>query len=143
MIKRIKPAQFADNLVYCYAKFDRMDQCYRLDTKTIPDFDLHEFATLIIKEEPDLAKEATSSDNPYYEKVMLPALLKYMANSTDKELRQDFDEAWLEGITRYLEATMQYLIDDQCRERVSSEKYSGGYTPRMNKDNGETRWGIK
>lgn len=140
--KRITPAQFSDSLVYCYAKFDSMSQCYILNTHNIPDFDLHELATLLIKEEPELAHEATSVDNPYYEKLMLPALIKYMANSTDKELRTDFDYAWLEGITKYLEQRMQSLINDQCRERISSERHSYNYIPKPKTNDEQTDWRI-
>jgi hypothetical protein len=106
--------QFVDSLVFHYAKFDKLSEQYHLSTQSVPEFDLHELASLLIKNDPALAMEATGIDNPHYERIMLPALLEHLEYSTDKTLRNDFDEAWLSGITLYLEKTMQNLIDDQC-----------------------------
>lgn len=108
--------ELADLLVFHYSKYESKQ--YLLNVRNIPEFDLHELASLIINEDIELAREATSCDNPHYESLMLPALVKHMRNSTDATLRNDFDEAWLEGITLYLERTMQNLIDDHCRERA-------------------------
>jgi hypothetical protein len=134
--------QLADTLVFHYSKYDSFSNNYSLSIKNIPEFDLHELASLIIKEEPELAKEATSVDNPHYETLMLPALIKHMECSTDKSLRNDFDEAWLEGITLYLERTMQNLIDDQCRERAFRQREASNYYPIPNRNTGEIEWRI-
>lgn len=114
--------ELADLLVFHYSKYDSLSKQYILNVRNIPEFDLHELASLIMHEDTELAKEATSFDNPHYERTMLPALINHMKSSTDNTLRNDFDEAWLEGITLYLERTMQNLIDDHCRERSFRQK---------------------
>jgi hypothetical protein len=134
--------QLASMLVFHYSTYHSRSKSYLLNIKNIPEFELHELAALLIKEEPELAKEATSVDNPYYETIMLPALLKHMECSTNNALRNDFDEAWLDGITLYLEQTMQNLIDDQCRERAFIQKESTNYYPVQNRNTGEIEWRI-
>lgn len=134
--------QLADTLIFHYSKYDSFSKRYVLDTKSIPEFDLHELAALIIKEDPELAKEATSVDNPHYETLMLPALLAHMECSTDKALRNDFDEAWLEGITLYLDRIIQNLIDDQCKERSFRQRESKNYYPIPNRQTGEIEWRV-
>lgn len=130
--------ELADSFVFHYSKYDSLSKKYLLNVKSIPEFDLHELASLIIGEDIELAREATSCDNPHYESIMLPALINHMRNSTDATLRNDFDEAWLEGITLYLERTMQNLIDDHCRERAFRQRESHGYHSIQNRQTGET-----
>jgi len=114
--------ELADLLVFHYSKYDNLSKQYLLNVRNIPEFDLHELASLIMNEDIDLAREATSFDNPHYETLMLPALINHMSKSTDTTLRNDFDDAWLEGIILYLERIMQNLIDDHCRERAFRQK---------------------
>ncbi len=134
--------ELADSLVFHYSKYDSFSKKYILNVRNIPEFDLHELASFLIKEDIELGREATSCDNPYYESMMLPALIKHMGRSTDASLRNDFDEAWLEGITLYLERTMQNLIDDHCRERAFRQQESQGYHPIQNRETGEIEWRI-
>lgn len=130
---------FVDSLVFHYAKFDKLSEQYQLSTQSIPDFDLHELVSLLIKNDPALAMEATGVDNPHYGTLMLPALVMHMQESTNKTLRNDFDEAWLKGITLYLEKTMQSLIDDQCQERLIHEM---GTYPTRNRKTNELEWRV-
>lgn len=134
--------ELADLLVFHYSKYDSLSKRYILSVKSIPEFDLHELASLIINEDVELGKEATSCDNPYYEPMMLPALTRYLSNSTSATFRNDFNETWLEGITLYLERTMQNLIDDQCRERAFRQNESRNYYPMPNRNTGEIEWRI-
>ena len=135
-------SQLADLLVFHYSKYDNSAKQYSLNIKNIPEFDLHELAALIMSEDADLAASAVGFDNPHYETTMLPALIKHMKFSTDLALRNDFDEAWLEGITLYLERTMQNLIDDQCRERAFYQAEQRNYYPIPNRNTGEIEWRI-
>lgn len=133
--------QMADLLVFHYSKYDSYSGQYYLNIESVPEFDLNELASLIIKEDMELGREATSCDNPNYETTMLPALIKYLSNPTDLTARNDFDDAWLEGTTKYLHRTMQNLVDDQCRERAFRCKERSNYLlPTHNRETGNIEW---
>src|SRR5688572_25641256 len=132
--------QFADHLVFHYAKLDKLSGSYSIDIHSIPDFDLHELASLLMAEDNELVMEATSIDNPWYEKIMLPALLQHMQNSSDRDKKEDFNKAWKQGILNYLEKKMQQILDEQCSERLYSEKAAEDFYPFTRPDNGELFW---
>lgn len=88
----------------------------------IPDFDLHELASLIIASDHNYASEATGYDNPAYEKKMLPALTKYLADTTDKDNTIAFQEAWRDGVTAYLMDVMEELLNQEISD---SDGYEG------------------
>ena len=132
--------EFADHLVFHYAKYNAADGGYSLDISKISDFDRHEFAAIIMASDDGYANEATGCDNPWYDKIMLPALLSYLKNSTDKDAQIEFNKAWLEGVSKYFEDTMQELIDEKCNERLHEEHNEHGYYGHISRQTGELEW---
>lgn len=114
---------FARDLVYHYSKLDKVSGCYTLTQSDIPEFDLYELSALIIKQDKDYALEATSVDNPEYLKSMLPALTKYLSNSTDKAIQYDFNQTWVKGIYSYLKRAIGNLLSDMLDEYNDDKGY--------------------
>lgn len=131
-------SNFAEHLAFHYAKHD--GDVYTLFVSDIAEFDLHEFAAIIMASDDGYANEATGCDNPWYEKAMLPALLRYLKNSTDKDEQIEFNKAWREGVTKYFETTMQELIDDACNNRLHSEMNDAGYHGHIDRNHGDFVW---
>lgn len=100
------------SLVNNYSKFDKDDKKYFIDLTFIPDFDLDSLAAYLINENHHLSNEATSSDNPLYDKVMRPALFKFM-NSTHRDDQVEFARAWKEGVTNYCLGEIKDLLDNE------------------------------
>src|SRR5690242_9845377 len=99
MIKHSKETiAIAKTIVTSYANYSQRDNLYVLDTIKIPDFDLSELAASLLQDDPLLASEATGADNPAYANKMLPALLDYLKNPTDKDTKIEFLSAWREGV---------------------------------------------
>ncbi len=111
-----KTKRFAYSLVATYAKFNTDVKAFDLDYQDVPDFDLHELAAYVMSDSPELAGEATSVDNPNYERTMQPTLYIFMLDSTNRSKEADFAKAWRDGITVYLKDTMQSLLSDALQE---------------------------
>lgn len=103
---------YAHRIVCDHAAYNDDIGQYDLTVSDLPDFIRHEFAAKIMSAESDYANEATGADNIAYEKTMLPALLKFLQNTTDRDLEIEFTNAWRDGITSYVTEKMQELIDD-------------------------------
>lgn len=103
---------FAQDCVNHYATYESCDDFYDLDVEELPDFVQHEFAALIMAHDSMLASEATGPDNKHYDNKMLPALLRYLKDSTDKDEGIEFKNIWRDCVTDYLKSTMQGLIED-------------------------------
>jgi hypothetical protein len=131
---------FAGNLVFHYATYNNFSGCYELDLSDIEDFDLHEFAQVIMSSDNMLAAEATSPDNISYEKIMLPALLAHLKDTTDRDNEIEFIKIWREGVTSYFSNIMQELINEHCNNRIHSEHNEEGFYAHKRPDNGETYW---
>ena len=129
--------EFAEHLVYHHAKYDDR---YSLDINNVYEFDKHEFAAIIMASDDGYANEATSCDNPWYETIMLPALLSYLKNSTDKDAQIEFNKAWLQGISKYFEEMMQTIINEKCRERLQREHNENSYYGHISRQTGEVEW---
>lgn len=110
----------ADDIVSHYSTFDKFDNMYYLSIDNIPDFDLHELSSFLMLENTDLASEATGYDNPAYLEKMLPAQIKYLSNSTNKDEEIEFIRCWKEGVTDYLKDLMNELLQDAV-ERMNKE----------------------
>jgi len=104
--------RFARDCVNNYATFDNCDEFYSLEVTELPDFMQHEFAALIMAHKDYYAAEATGPDNKYWDSKMLPALNKYLSNSTDKDAQIEFNDVWRDCVTDYMTKEMQALIDD-------------------------------
>jgi hypothetical protein len=114
--------KFAYSLVSVYSKFKF--HTYTLDINDISEFDLNEFASLLIKNDPSLASEATGSDNPLWETKMLPALRKYLSRSDDKDEEREYLRVWTTSITSYFIPMIQEMLDAQLVEYSFDRKFS-------------------
>lgn len=103
---------FAKECVNHYATYANTDEFYSLDVSDLPDFILHEFAALIVAQHDYYGVEATGPDNKHWDKRMLPALTKYLANSTDPDAQIEFSNEWRDCVADYMTGHMQQLIDD-------------------------------
>ncbi len=115
---------FAQECIEHYAKFDSGNGFYSLDVYELPDFVQHEFAALIFTDDEALASESSGPDNKHWDKKMLPALMKYLKNSTDKDEAIQFNTIWRDCITDYVSYRMQELLDDCMSDFNSDHGYS-------------------
>ncbi len=102
----------ASELAHHYATFDTTIKQYIINLSDLADFDRHELAASMMSEDDSLSSEATGLDNPAYTEKMLPALLHFMQNSTDKDEEIEFAREWKEGVTSYFTNHMQELLDE-------------------------------
>lgn len=109
-LKKVTIQDFSDTITDMYAK-DCQDDGYQLHVEDLPDFIQQEFASLILSIAHDLASESTGPDNEYFDKKMLPSLIKYLRDISNKDLEIDFITSWRDGVTRYLHNQMQMYID--------------------------------
>jgi len=98
---------FVTSLINNYCQYDNLSETYEIDINDIESDDLYKLCSLIMQDNPDLAIEATSIENPEYEKSMLPALKYCMANNS-----LSFEITWQEGILSYLRKRIIGLLDD-------------------------------
>jgi hypothetical protein len=115
---------FAHECVEQYSKYDGGDGFYSIELYDLPDFVLHEFAALIFADDEALAIEATGPDNKHWDKKMLPALMKYLKNSTDKDEAIHFNTVWRDCVADYVSYRMQELLDDCMGDFNSDHGYS-------------------
>lgn len=101
---------YVNNLVLNHAKRDYYSEQYELSVDDLSDFELNELSALIIKDIPYLSCEATSPDNKAYDEYMLPALLTYMSDITNKDNEIEFNQAWKRGITEYVSYFIKELL---------------------------------
>lgn len=115
---------FVKDCVHHYAKFDNSDEFYTLNVQDLPDFVQNEFAAIIMLDDTTLAAEATGPDNSFWDSRMLPALTKYLQNSTDKDEEIEFRTIWRDCVTAYFFGHMQHLLDE-CLDDYNDDE---GYT---------------
>lgn len=108
--------QHARDLVCDYCEFDNTNNQYDLPLQELPDFILYRFASHILECEPEYAYEAVGPDNPAFLPTMLPKLIRYISNITDKDIEIEFVNAWREGVTSYMHNKMQELLSDALSE---------------------------
>jgi hypothetical protein len=107
---------YARQVVDWYAKKDE-DGIFFLGIKTMPELVRCEFAATLIKCERDFASEACGSDNgQIWKDLMVPALIKMLENSTNKDVKDDFAIIFQHGVTCYLQKVMQEIINDVLTE---------------------------
>lgn len=133
MNKQIR--SFANDLVSHYAIFDNCDGFYTLDVQDLPDFVQNEFAAMLMNEDNALAVEATGPDNKHWDSKMLPALTRYLQNSTDKDEGIEFNNVWRDCVTSYLESTIQKIIFEALND------YNGASLSSVK--NGNYYYGIR
>lgn len=116
MIYSKKTIRFVDNIILDYSHFDNNDNRYDLSLNKVPDFLLHELCACLMKDEPELGFEATSPNNPHYEQKMLPALITYLSDVTEKDNEIEYLCEWKKGIYKYLSKFIDELIEDRVSE---------------------------
>lgn len=109
---------FAKECVSHYAKFDKIDGFYSVDVDDLPKFVKHEFAAMLISEDEALASEATGADNHHWQTKMLPALTRYLKNSTSKDEAIEFNNTWRDCVADYVSNQMQDLLDGAINENI-------------------------
>jgi hypothetical protein len=132
--------RFVEDVISDYAKYDGDSDSYHVDIDDLPDFTRYEFAVKMMSLDDMLASEATGPDNPDYEKKMLPALTRYLMNSTDRDEEIEFCNAWREGVSAYFNNTFQELLDEYGHTKRCDEMHDAGFHQRMMPDNGEVYW---
>lgn len=107
---------FAKECVSHYAKFDKLDGFYSLDIHQLPEFVQNEFAAIIMSDDNMWASEATGPDNKHWHSKMLPALTRYLKNSTNQDEAIEFHNTWRDCVTDYVSDKMQELVDDSISD---------------------------
>jgi hypothetical protein len=115
---------FATECVDHYATYEKCDDFYSLDVYDLPDFVQHEFAALIMAHDECYAIEATGPDNKHWQSKMLPALTRYLKNSTDRDEGIEFKNVWRDCVADYVNHIMQRLIDEALQEFNSDLGYT-------------------
>lgn len=122
MNKQLK--NFAYQCVSHYATYNKLDDFHSLAVSDLPDFIKHEFAAMIMAEDESYASESTGSDNKHWNSKMLPALMRYLKNSTDKDEAIEFNNIWRDCVADYASSYMQELIDQELAEFNSDLGFS-------------------
>lgn len=104
---------FADHIVSYYSTYNKLSEQYVLSSGDIADFDIHELCAFIMSDNEDAAYEANSIDNPYYNQLIFPALLKYMRNTADRDGEIEYVKACREGIAAYFDKRIHTLLDER------------------------------
>lgn len=108
--------KFAMECVENYAEYDKLDGFHSLFVQDLPEFVQNEFAALIMGANDDWASEANGPDNHHWKTKMLPALLRYLKNSTDQDEAIEFNNTWRHCVTEYMQQAMQELINDSLSD---------------------------
>lgn len=107
---------YAYSVISDNAKYDSLSECYLLDSDDLSDVELSKLASLIYMDNPDFASESTGADNDSYDRYMIPALLVYLKNTSDKDARIEFDHAWVKGTTQYAMKAIRDLLEEELCE---------------------------
>lgn len=99
---------FVTSLINNYCQYDNLSETYEIDIDWIEEDELSELCGLIMRENPDSAIEATSIDNPAYEKSMLPALNYFLINKDSEVLSAH----WKRGILSYFRKRIIGLLNN-------------------------------
>jgi hypothetical protein len=102
--------RFARTLVVAYSQYNKPERRCYFDSDKIPDYDVHKLVSFMMKDDPAMANEANGLDNPAYETLMYPALLKSISDSS-LESSLNFSAAWKKGVAIYFKSAMDELLD--------------------------------
>lgn len=111
---------FTTECILHYATFNKLEEFYNLHIYDLPDFVQNKFAAIIMSDNNAYASEATGPDNKHWESKMLPALTRYLENSTDKDEAIEFNNVWRDCVADYLKDHMQKLVDDSIANVFNS-----------------------
>ena len=116
-------ARFIRELVRNYATYDKVDGFFDLTLSDLPDFIAHEFSSILMSNDPAIANESICMDNPYYENLMQPALIKYLSDTTNRNNEIAFNDAWKLGLVKYHSQWLEKFINDELVDYNSDYKY--------------------
>lgn len=108
--------QLAYNIIAEYSVYDELSELYYFHTSDAPDALLDKLVCRIMIENNELANEAISVDNDCYLTEMLPALQRYLNDTTNLGNQMDYLTIWNHGIRQYFMPTMKQLFADQMDE---------------------------
>ena len=112
---------FALNIIEHYATYNSFEKQYELNTYDIPDSELNKFSALIMQLDDDRASEATGPDNPFYESKMLPALINYLKDTSNRDSEIEFNKSWINGTTQYNYRLIKEYIQDALEDYNSNK----------------------
>jgi len=95
-----------------YCRYDEDYQGWWLEIENVPETDLQRLASSIYLENPDYAFEATSVENDSFDNNMVPSLITYLMNSTNKDNEIEFKKEWLSGMTSYAMPIIKKLLNE-------------------------------
>ena len=114
---------YAYELVELYARPDGRSNKYDLSIDDVDEFNLEKLAAYIYMDNPDYADESTTPDNKNHNRLMIPPLIMLLKNSLDSDIRKDFIDAWLKGVTDYAKRIMDKLLMEEL-EVYNADKNS-------------------
>ncbi len=112
---------YISTIVEYYAKFDSLSKSYILADDDLSDFVFSKIASLIYIDNPDFATESTGPDNDYYDRYMVPALLVYLKDITDKDAKIEFNNSWAKGTTQYAMNVIKKLLEEELEKYNHNE----------------------
>jgi hypothetical protein len=112
---------FAYQCVVNYATYNKCDNFYSLAIYQLPDFIIHQFASMLMSSDKGWAMEAISPDNENWE-LMESALINHLKNSTDKDGEIEFNNIWRHCITNHMHKKMQEFLDEAIYEFNSEHR---------------------
>jgi hypothetical protein len=104
--------RYAYDLVIFYQKNNQ------IDINEIPNDDLDKLCSLIINNDMTFGNEILGSDNDSFDSNILPALINYLKNSSDKCNETLFLDNVKSGIRSYLHHNMIILLDHALEDFI-------------------------
>lgn len=104
------------NYAYDLVIFYQKDNAININE--IPSDDLDKFCSLIINNDLTFGNEILGSDNDSFDSSILPALINYLKNSSDKCNETFFLDNVKGGIRSYLHHNMVYLLDNALEDFI-------------------------
>lgn len=105
-----------DDIISANAYWDDDSEQYVLFFDDLDDLNKEELSASLMIDDTDFAHEFTGADNDAFEGKMLPALIRFLQNTTDKEALHDFAEAWKEGCANYPRRSIEDLLERRLSE---------------------------
>lgn len=108
--------KFIYDVVLTHAKIDRYKNQYNLNFLDLPDFIRFEIVAHILIDDNSWSHEALGPDNNNFNKKMLPSIIKYLLNTTNKDNEIEFVNSWRDSVTDYFKNMINGLIDEALYE---------------------------
>jgi tagatose-1,6-bisphosphate aldolase len=108
------------NYAYDLVIFYHKDKTININD--IPNDDLDKFCSLIINNDLTFGNEILGSDNNSFDSNILPALINYLKNSSDKCNENLFLDNVKSGIRNYLHHNIVILLDNALEDFIFEEK---------------------